>query len=694
MKLYVCVLVLMSAIGIEAAPYCDAPDAVQAGLRRAAGLWDRPSTQAVRIADTRAILEELVQRYPDDIQANRRFQNDAGISKEELAARYRERMVSRGGDALSTYFYALTLIGRDTSEGIRLFEESLRKDPELAWAHMGLAFVYSSRRFADRGKAREHVDAFFRLCPTSYDFYTNRMLGSYGSPELQKSVAAGLRERVDAEKDAEKFGIYEHLWNLEFRVTPPEKHGEIRNRVREDVERIRRLSPAPTLMRLRLIRDGFRQANDLAGTSAAEEEILHSFAESREAVDIVRERWRKTNPEPQPGDGEEKRLAYAAAQYAATGEWVRRWPWDAISKAERFSAARQLKELSAAELREAMNGLIQFLRGNDVLYGFEPFEHQAAAEYLERGIYIEHVPTLAREGLLVIQARAARETESDLDLPANIERAGAPLRSAAIATIDLMAQAYALLKQPKRAEFLEKELEPLEAHGDYEIGRKMRAASRVAELGGKKLDALAYLEKVLEVEPKAVSDFSKQRVAKITADMRRLWAELGGSEKSWVMRMEAKRGVQEAKTAGGWSAPEKKLGSWELADLGGRRWTSGQLAGKTVLINLWATWCGPCKAEHPYLQKLYERLRGRDDVALVTFNVDDQVGMVQPYMEEGKFTFPVLLAKDLVGGILHAVSIPRNWLVDKRGTHQLEQIGFSQGPDWVERMLGEMEKLK
>jgi len=79
-------------------PYCDAPLEVQAELRRAAALWDRPGPKQARIDGTRAVLEALVRRFPDDIQANRRFQNDSEIPKDELIRRYKARLDAKPDD--------------------------------------------------------------------------------------------------------------------------------------------------------------------------------------------------------------------------------------------------------------------------------------------------------------------------------------------------------------------------------------------------------------------------------------------------------------------------------------------------------------------------------------------------------------------------------------------------------------------
>jgi thiol-disulfide isomerase/thioredoxin len=59
-------------------------------------------------------------------------------------------------------------------------------------------------------------------------------------------------------------------------------------------------------------------------------------------------------------------------------------------------------------------------------------------------------------------------------------------------------------------------------------------------------------------------------------------------------------------------------------------------------IALWATWCGPCNAELPELEKLYEQLTGRTDIQILTFNIDEDEGLVAPYMKEKGYMFPVL----------------------------------------------------
>src|ERR1035441_3737978 len=61
----------------------------------------------------------------------------------------------------------------------------------------------------------------------------------------------------------------------------------------------------------------------------------------------------------------------------------------------------------------------------------------------------------------------------------------------------------------------------------------------------------------------------------------------------------------------GWRKPGKDMPSFELADLSGRTWRLKDLAGRPVLINVWATWCGTCQRELPHMEKLYRKLKDR-----------------------------------------------------------------------------------
>ncbi len=97
----------------------------------------------------------------------------------------------------------------------------------------------------------------------------------------------------------------------------------------------------------------------------------------------------------------------------------------------------------------------------------------------------------------------------------------------------------------------------------------------------------------------------------------------------------------------------------------------------------------------PHLQKLYERVKDRKDIQVVTFNVDDNIGAVAPFMKENKYTFPVVPAQFLMRDLVPSLGIPLNGLVDPGGVVRLEKVGFGgDAAKWVDDMFEALEKLR
>ncbi len=96
------------------------------------------------------------------------------------------------------------------------------------------------------------------------------------------------------------------------------------------------------------------------------------------------------------------------------------------------------------------------------------------------------------------------------------------------------------------------------------------------------------------------------------------------------------------------------------------------------------------------MQKLYEQLKDRKDVQVVTFNTDDNVGLVGPFMKERNYTFPVIPSQFLVNQLVPSLGIPLNWIVDASGVVRLEKEGFGgeEAARWVEQALEAIGKMK
>jgi len=163
----------------------------------------------------------------------------------------------------------------------------------------------------------------------------------------------------------------------------------------------------------------------------------------------------------------------------------------------------------------------------------------------------------------------------------------------------------------------------------------------------------------------------------LTHEARVLWKSQGGSDAAWALWSKPGSRSAEQLAEGQWEKAPKTLPSFELSDLSGKTWRLKELRGKTLLINLWATWCGPCQAEMPYLQKFYEKFKDRSDLQLLTFNIDEELGLVAPYVKAKGYTFPVLPAYSVVVSLLDGYAIPQNWIVDPTGTWRWRQTGWA-----------------
>ncbi|MFK7805363.1 MAG: TlpA family protein disulfide reductase [Anaerolineae bacterium] len=103
-----------------------------------------------------------------------------------------------------------------------------------------------------------------------------------------------------------------------------------------------------------------------------------------------------------------------------------------------------------------------------------------------------------------------------------------------------------------------------------------------------------------------------------------------------------------------------------LTTLDGAEIQLSQLRGKPVIINFWATWCGPCRHETPQFQSFYERFS--DDVVLLGINQREGLGQVNSFVEEFGMTYPVLLDTDgTVYDDYQVFGLPTTWFVNPDG---------------------------
>lgn len=117
-----------------------------------------------------------------------------------------------------------------------------------------------------------------------------------------------------------------------------------------------------------------------------------------------------------------------------------------------------------------------------------------------------------------------------------------------------------------------------------------------------------------------------------------------------------------------------------LPDLTGQAVRLSQLKGKIILLNIWATWCPPCRKEMPTMEVLYQKLKGADFVMLAASQDVDGKNTVAPYLQEGGLTFPVLLdVSGEVGKKYGVTGYPETFIIDRQGMIVYRHIGYN---DW------------
>ena len=96
----------------------------------------------------------------------------------------------------------------------------------------------------------------------------------------------------------------------------------------------------------------------------------------------------------------------------------------------------------------------------------------------------------------------------------------------------------------------------------------------------------------------------------------------------------------------------------------------------------------------PRLQKLIDEYKNRSDVQFISFNADENPGLVAPFMKEHQLAFTVIPASTYVWQTLKVFGIPSNWIIDREGVVRLKGLGYDASEKWVTGMKGAIEKVQ
>ncbi|UYQ91428.1 TlpA family protein disulfide reductase [Chitinophaga horti] len=181
--------------------------------------------------------------------------------------------------------------------------------------------------------------------------------------------------------------------------------------------------------------------------------------------------------------------------------------------------------------------------------------------------------------------------------------------------------------------------------------------------------------------------------ARIIDKMRTFYVEEKGSETGFDSYLASFNGdkLQEKIKSLQKEMLNEQAPDFHLKDLNGKSVSLAGLRGKTVVLDFWATWCGPCKAAFPAMQAMVNKYKNDPEVQFLFIDTyergDAKEKNARDYMTQMKYTFQVLMDNtDEVAKKYNAKNIPAKFVIDKNGMLRFRAAGFSSDADLMEEI--------
>jgi thiol-disulfide isomerase/thioredoxin len=345
---------------------------------------------------------------------------------------------------------------------------------------------------------------------------------------------------------------------------------------------------------------------------------------------------------------------------------------------KRFPNTKRRMEIDRALLRAALD-----LRDDKriILYG-----ERVLADDTSEALFLDRVtrallatgdPAAASRALLYAKALEAMLTPM---LEQNPGRDAAKKRDDVERNLGraLLYEAHAnvLLKQPDEAAKLAEK-----AFQTYPSAETSRELAKVYVVQGKLDEAIRMYAQAFVIPDPRATDADRQQARQALGELYRKAkgsdaglgdAVLAAYDRSSTLIAERKKHLKELDP----NAEATELKDFVIPRLTGGTLALASLKGKVVVMDFWATWCGPCRKQHPLYQEVMDHFKKRTDVVFLAINTDDDRSIVAPFLEEQKWGMASNYFEDGLSRLLQVTSIPTTILVGKDGRVASRMNGF------------------
>jgi thiol-disulfide isomerase/thioredoxin len=130
------------------------------------------------------------------------------------------------------------------------------------------------------------------------------------------------------------------------------------------------------------------------------------------------------------------------------------------------------------------------------------------------------------------------------------------------------------------------------------------------------------------------------------------------------------------------SLPEEQVTSgadynFQLVDSEGAQLDVRALKGKTIFINMWATWCAPCVAEMPSINALYNKIENKDEIVFLMISYDKEMRNARSWIKRKGFDFPVYQLTSPLPDMYETGVVPSTFVISSEGKVVLSKTGMA-----------------